>query len=200
MDHVEALNRAFFVAISAGTDTARWMINAAAFVANDLIYLIPILLCAMWLWGSDARRKVAIRAFLTAMLGLGLNQVVGAIWPHPRPFAIGLGQAWLEHVADSSFPSDHMTLFTGVGISLLLGGERLLGSLTLAIGLGVAWARIFLGLHFPLDMVGAVLVAVLSYAAIAPLWRRLGGYLTRFVEALYQSFMAWPIARGWVRR
>lgn len=138
MDHIELVNRAFFMAINAGTDTARWMIDGSAFVANDLIYLIPILLCAMWLWGSDARRNAAFRAFLTAMLGLGLNQVIGAAWPHPRPFAIGLGHAWLEHVADSSFPSDHMTLFTGVGVSLLLGGERLLGSLMLATGLGVA--------------------------------------------------------------
>lgn len=200
MEYIEALNRAFFVEINAGPSTVPWMIDGAVVIANDLIYLIPVLLSAMWLWGKEDRRKLAIQACLTAMLGLGLNQVIGAVWQHPRPFAIGLGYTWTQHVADSSFPSDHMTIFTAIGITLLLSRERLLGLLTLATGLGVAWARIFLGLHFPLDMLGAVGVACLSYAAISPLWRHTGSRLTQFVERLYRGFMAWPIAQGWMRR
>jgi len=200
VEHIEALNRALFMEINAGPGTAPWMIDGAAVIANDLIYLIPVLLSAMWLWGNEARRELAIQACLTAMLGLGLNQAIGAVWTHPRPFAIGLGHTWTQHVADSSFPSDHMTIFTAVGISLLFGRERLLGLLTLAAGLGVAWARVFLGLHFPLDMLGAVGVACFSYGALLPPWRHTGSRLTRFVERLYRRFMVWPIIRGWVRR
>jgi undecaprenyl-diphosphatase len=200
MEFIEALNRAFFLKINAGPGTALWMIDGAIGIANDLIYLIPLLLCSMWLWGNEARRRLAIQACLVAMLGLGMNQVIGMVWPHPRPFAIGLGLAWAQHVSDSSFPSDHMTLFTGIGISLLLGREALLGTLTLAIGLCVAWARIFLGLHFPLDMLGAVGVACLSCAAVWPVWRHTGNRVTKFVERLYRSIMARPIAWGWVQR
>ncbi len=200
MEYIEALNRAFFLKINADPGTVPWMIDGAVVIANDLIYLIPVLLSAMWLWGNEARRKLAIQACLTAILGLGLNQVIGVVGPHPRPFAIGLGHAWTQHVADSSFPSDHMTIFTAIDISLLFGRERLLGLLTLAAGLGVAWARIFIGLHFPLDMLGAAGVACFSYVALSPLWRHTGSRLTRFVERLYRSFMAWPIAQGWMRR
>lgn len=200
MEHIEALNRAFFLKINAGPGTALWMIDGAVVIANDLIYLIPVLLSAMWLWGKGARRKLAIQACLTAMLALGLNQIIGAVWQHPRPFAIGLGYTWTQHVADSSFPSDHMTIFAALGISLLLGREVLLGTLTLATGLCVAWARLFLGLHFPLDMLGAVGVACFSYVVLSPLWRHTGDRVTWFVERLYRSFMAWPIAQGWVRR
>lgn len=187
MEHIEALNRAFFLKINAGPGTALWTIDGAVVIANGLIYLIPVLLGAMWLWGNEARRKLAIQACLTAMLGLGLNQVIGAVWQHPRPFAIGLGHTWTQHVADSSFPSDHMTIFTAIGITLLLGHERLLGLLTLAVGSGVAWARIFLGLHFPLDMLGAVGVTCFSYVVLSPLWRHTGGRLTRFIERLYRG-------------
>lgn len=200
MEYIESLNRALFLKINAGPGTAPWMIDGAVVIANDLIYLIPVLLSAMWLWGNEALRKLAIQACLTAMLGLGLNQVIGVVWQHPRPFAIGLGYTWAQHVADSSFPSDHMTIFTAIGISLLLGRERLLGLLTLAAGSSVAWARIFLSLHFPLDMLGAVGVACFSYVALSPLWRHTGSRLTRFIERLYRSFMAWPIAQGWMRR
>lgn len=196
----EALNQALFLKINAGTSTAPWLIDVARFIADDLIYLIPVLLSSMWLWGQRESRSVAVRAFLVAMLGLGLNQIVGALWSHPRPFAIGLGQAWALHVADSSFPSDHMILFTAIGLSLVLGRVRLLGWLTLAVGASVGWARVFLGLHFPFDMLGAVAVACIAYAFLSPLWRFAGERLIEMTEESYWKLMAWPIGRGWVRR
>lgn len=197
---LEALNQAWFLRINAGPGTAPWSIDAARIVANDLAYLIPVLLSGMWLFGGIEGRSVALRAFLVAMLALGLNLIVGALWPHPRPFAMGLGQAWAPHVADSSFPSDHMTLFASIGLSLVLGRERLFGWLTLAMGLVVAWARIVLGLHFPLDMLGAVATACASYVLLSPPWQFAGESLTAMTEAAYRKFLAWPIDRGWTPR
>jgi undecaprenyl-diphosphatase len=43
-------------------------------------------------------------------LFLLINQVIILLWQHPRPFVIGLGHTYLAHAADSSFPSDHLTL------------------------------------------------------------------------------------------
>ena len=62
-----------------------------------------------------------------------------------------------------SFPSDHLTLLWAVAFSFLMHRSPRLAGIALALlGLPVAWARIYLGVHFPLDMVGAALVAVLS--------------------------------------
>ena len=91
-------------------------------------------------------------------------------------------------------------MFASVGLSLLLGGRRRLGAAVLGAGVAVAWARIFLGLHFPLDMVGGVGVAALAYVLLAPLWRRAGEPLTNGAERLYRAVLARPIAAGWVRR
>jgi len=197
---IESLNRQFFLTINAGPGTPPWVIDGAILIANDLISLIPALLLAIWLWGDRHQRSVAVRAFLVAMLGVGLNQVIGLLWPHPRPFMIGLGHTWLAHAADSSFPSDHLTVFCGIGLSLLLGGAMLLGVGTLIIGLGVAWARVFLGLHFPLDMLGAFGVACLSYLALVPFWWKAGDGLMRLLERMYRMIMRRPIVWGWVRR
>jgi undecaprenyl-diphosphatase len=93
---------------------------------------------------------------LVALLGVAANQAIGALWPHPRPFMIGLGHAWMPHAADSSFPSDHMTVFAGVGLTLLFDGAVGWAILALLVGASVAWARVFLGVHFPPDMAGAV--------------------------------------------
>lgn len=202
MGYIETLNREIFLKINAGSDTPHWMIDTAIVIAEGLIYLIPVLLIVQWLWGDERRRNLALKTCMVTLFALGLNHTIGLVWPHPRPFMLGLGQLWLPHAADPSFPSDHATVFTCACISLLFGGEVGLVGLAvvaLVIGVCVAWSRIYLGLHFPLDMLGAVVVAAVSYAVIAPLWRKVGSAMTAFAQQLYRSVMTHPIARGWVQ-
>lgn len=61
-----------------------------------------------------------------------------------------------------------MTVFAGVGLTPLLDGATGWGVVTLLVGLCVAWARVFLGMHFPLDMAGAVAVAGIVYTIASP--------------------------------
>lgn len=200
MNKIEAFNRALFLQINGGDGTPTWLIHVAMDIADDLIYLIPLLLLGMWLWGDSTRRSQAIKASLVTLSALGANQVIGSVWMHPRPFMLGLGHAWMYHAAESSFPSDHMTVFAGIGLTLLFGGAFRLAAAVLTTGFVVAWARVFLGVHFPLDMVGAVAVAGMAYGVIAPLWRMAGNTLTDHAERLYRAVLARPIASGWVRR
>jgi len=57
----EELNRTLFLKINAEVGTPSWIIDATAIIANDLIYLVPILLTAMWLWGTQESRAATIR-------------------------------------------------------------------------------------------------------------------------------------------
>ena len=86
-----------------------------------------------------------------------------------------------------------------VGSRLLLDGAALFGLPVLGSGLCVAWARMFLGLHFPLDMLGALGVAMLVYLSLTPVRRRVGASTTRALARVYRRVLAWPVARGWVR-
>ena len=200
MNPFETFNRTLFLQMNGGDRTPAWLIQVATGIADDLIYLIPLLLLGMWLWGGSTRRNQAIKACLVTLLALGANQVIGLVWQHPRPFMIGLGHAWMYHAADSSFPSDHMTVFAGIGLSLLFGGAFRLAAAVLTAGVAVAWARVFLGVHFPLDMAGAVAVAGVATVVISPLWRMAGDTCTNLAEQLYRAVLARPIASGWVRR
>jgi undecaprenyl-diphosphatase len=51
---------------------------------------------------------------------------------------LGLGRAYLYHAAESLFPNDHMTVFAGIGQTLLFSGAPRLPAAILAIGLAVA--------------------------------------------------------------
>jgi undecaprenyl-diphosphatase len=199
MGTLEAFNQALFLVINGTQATPAWLVGIAMLTADYVIYLIPLLLAAMWLWGNEAQRSLAIRACLVAMLGVGANQLIGLVWQHPRPFMIGLGHTFLPHAPDSSFPSDHATVFGGVALTLLLGGARSLGMLTMLAGVSVAWGRVFLGVHFPMDMFGAIAVACVAYALIAPIWRLGGAAVTRWTIWLYRKLLARLIVRGWLR-
>jgi len=199
MDRIEAFNRALFLHLNGSAATPPWLVNTAIGVAEGLIYLIPVLLATLWLWGGQERRRLAVKACLVTLLALGANQMIGLAWMHPRPFMLGLGHAWLDHAAESSFPSDHATVFAGIGLTLLFGGATRLAAVVLATGAAVAWARVFLGVHFPLDMAGAVMVAWVACGVASPLWRAAGEPMVRQFERLYRALLARPIAAGWVR-
>ncbi|KXU85894.1 PA-phosphatase [Caballeronia megalochromosomata] len=198
MNRLEALNHAWFLAINATPATPRWQIDIALVIADDFLYLIPALLALLWLFGDRDQRSAAVRACCVAFLALGLNQLIGMVWMHPRPFMIGLGHTFIEHVPDSSFPSDHGTLFASVALTFLLAGLRRCGLLVALAGVAIAWARVYIGVHFPLDMAGAAGIAFVAYLLVAPVWARAGDPSMRLLIALYRKVLSWPIRRGWI--
>lgn len=198
MNTLEALNQTLFLTINATPSTPASLIDVARFIADYVIYLVPLSLIAMWLSGDAQRRETALHACCVALLALGINQVIGMLWPHPRPFVMGIGHTFLDHAPDSSFPSDHGTVFACVALTLLLKGVPRYGIAILLAGLAVAWARVFVGVHFPLDMAGAVIVASVAIFLLAPFWQLLGASLTRGLIAVYRKLLAWPIGRGWL--
>lgn len=172
----------------------------ARIVADYLILIVPAVLVAGWLRGDAISRKVLLEATAAALLALLLNQGIGLIWQHPRPFMIGLGHTLMPHVADSSFPSDHLTLLWAVASVMLLHPNwRKTGLILSLAGIPLAWSRIYLGVHFPFDMIGAFVVAVVcAWICVR--------FQSRYVEALlhitvkwYRRLFAIPIRRGWVR-
>ncbi|PMS21215.1 undecaprenyl-diphosphatase [Trinickia dabaoshanensis] len=198
-NELELLNRALFLAIDATPATPAWCIAVASFVANGLIWSVPLILIALWLSADPERREAALQACGLALAALGVNQAIGLMWQHPRPFMIGLGHTFLAHAPDSSFPSDHATVFAAITIVLFARRMKRLGTVTLVGGLAVAWARVFLGVHFPLDMIGAVCVALAVHALLSPVWTRVGPSLTQWAVAAHRRVLATPIRRGWLR-
>jgi undecaprenyl-diphosphatase len=199
MQAIEAFNRAVFLALNATPETPHGLVALGIFIANDAILLAPLLLVCLWLAGGDQRRELALRACCVGFLALGINQLIGMTWYHPRPFAVGLGHAFITHASDSSFPSDHVTLLSAIAFTFFYGKRWRLGLLALIVDLAVAWARVFVGVHFPLDMVGGAVVAWLACVLGRPFWMIGGPFVTRTLIALYRKLLALPIRLGWLR-
>lgn len=163
MNTIEAMNQAIFLWINAGPSTPSWEITTAKLVANQLIYLIPLLLVGLWCWGGWPRCRLALEAFAAVLAALALNYVIGLAWPQPRPFVLGIGHTFFTHAPSPSFPSNHAAIIWSVAAVLIANNWRSpAGWLVVIMGIAVAWARVFLGVHFPLDMLGALVVAVVA--------------------------------------
>lgn len=196
---METLNHLLFLALNAPAHPSAPALLWATVFAEYAIWLVPAFLAGGWLWGGPRQRVAILSAAAAVLLGLGINQLIGLAWDHPRPFVIGLGHTYLAHAADSSFPSDHLTLLWAVAISALhYHGTRPAAAMLAWLGLPVAWARIYLGVHFPFDMAGALCVAF----AAATLARRLAHWYVapayRCTLGLYRRVCGPLIARGWV--
>lgn len=197
---MQELNEALFLLINASADPNALLVAMAKVFANQLIWLAPLALVLGWLRGSEPVRRLMLEATVSALAGLLINQAIGLFWQTPRPFVLGIGNTLIPHAPDSSFPSDHLTLMWSVAFSFLMHQRpRFAGVLLALLGLPMAWARIYLGVHFPLDMAGAALVSVLSAYLC---FREQGWYMNsiyRWTMALYRRLFSLPIRLGWVR-
>lgn len=196
---MEDLNHRLFLLFNAGAHPPAWELHLALGFAKYLIVLVPFLLAGLWCWGSPATRLAAARALLVVCLGLILNVLIAHFWPQPRPFVLGLGHTWLRHAPDASFPSDHGTVFFALGLALAFSVRQILGLVIFVLGCGVAWSRVYLGVHFPFDMAGSLAVAIVSCLLIGAGWRPWGARLVAAGERLYRILFALPIAKGWIR-
>src|SRR5699024_4891506 len=108
---------------------------------------------------------------------ISIAWVIRFSWEHPRPFVIGIGHTLMHHAASSSFPSFHVTVMFAIAFGLwLLTLFRRVAWVIFGLTLLVAWARIYVGVHYPIDMAGAVIVAGVSTCSVffaVSWWRRM---------------------------
>jgi len=125
--------------------------------AEYLVYLLPITLLVLWFWQKT--HKKVLRAFLAVMLSWPvIATIIGKVVNRPRPFESGGVQELLFHRPTYSFPSDHAAAFFALAFSLLFSGDKKLGMIFLVLSLINSLARIASGIHWPLDILGGMVV------------------------------------------
>lgn len=197
---MEHLNQTLFLWLNAPEHPSALVVTFATFSAEWLIWAVPTLISIGWMRGNESTRKTLLVVTASGLLGLLTNQIIGLAWSHPRPFMIGLGHTLIPHVADSSFPSDHLTLWWSAAFSILLTQEWRRAGLALAlVGLLIAWSRIYLGVHFPLDMLGAIVVSALSALLTFCSAHWYLGPIYRLARRMHWLLFSRLIALGWVR-
>lgn len=194
---LQDINQSLFLSLNAQSLPPAY--GLIKLVAKGTALLLPALLAVLWLWGGEARRHIALRAAAATVVALAIGTLISLVWYEDRPFVLDLGRQYLDHAADASFPSDHATIFAAIGFTLLAAETRRLGLVTLLVGLLTGWSRVYLGIHFPFDILGGFVVGYAAARITAVLWRRFGEILARPVTRVYRALFSPFITRGWVK-
>ena len=159
-------NSSLFLLLNSAAQPGPAMLFAADTLASGPLLLTPVLFTCLWVWGRPDRRAALLATAAGLFAGQAANVLLGLAWYEPRPFMAGVGHTWMEHVADNGFPSDHATLAWSLGFGLILtGASRRWGVVACLIGVGAGWARVYLGVHFPVDVMASMPVGLVAGSA-----------------------------------
>ncbi|WP_045048025.1 undecaprenyl-diphosphate phosphatase [Rouxiella chamberiensis] len=200
---MEQLNHTLFTWINATPDSPKWLLSIALFLANDLIFIVPVLIVTLYLWGHHHRiafqRELVSKTAIALVFAMVCAKTLSELFPHARPFMEGFGYNFLHHDPDSSFPSDHGTAIFTFALAFLFWHRVWSGTLFLVVALGIAWSRVYVGVHWPLDMVGGLLVGMLGCLFSQLIWNLFGNAISAMLDKIYRFSFALPIRKGWVR-
>ena len=131
-------------------------------VTNSVPYIAIAILLFLWFSGKKKqileRRRTAIYAALSSAMALLVNSILHLVYYHPRPFVVHHVHLLVHHAADSSFVSDHAVLVFAIAWTILMRNERIKYPVFIWATI-VAISRIYIGVHYPVDVIGSALLA-----------------------------------------
>ncbi|MFE7778938.1 phosphatase PAP2 family protein [Streptomyces sp. NPDC057445] len=178
-----------------------WFDRVMGFVGEYGILLATVLL-VLWCWwsvrrGSTEEESVAalaalVWAPLAAGVALLVNVPIRGFVERRRPFLDHEGiEVLVAGKTDFSFVSDHATLAMALGVGLFVA-HRYFGLAAIGLALAEGFCRVYMGVHYPTDVVGGFALGTAVTLLFAPLALAL---LTPLVSAVARSGRA-----GWLVR
>ena len=159
---------------------------AIAVVLVALTFLVP------WARRRWERRSGAVLATASAALALLVNQPIAHVVDRTRPYLAHPAHAHLliTRSHDPSFPSDHATGAFALAFALWLY-DRTIGAVLLVLAAVLSFSRVYVGTHYPGDVVAGALIGMAVAAALylLPPTRRLIETIGRRFAEIWDSLL-----------
>jgi undecaprenyl-diphosphatase len=133
------------------------------FAAVYLVFLVFSIAGAVVLHSLLQRRFRAVLCFGgTLVLAFGLAQVLAHVSRERRPFQDHPVHQLISHAPGVGMPSDHATAAFAIAFGLLVFLNRRAGLALTPVAVLVGLARVWTGVHYPGDILAALVIAGLS--------------------------------------
>jgi undecaprenyl-diphosphatase len=183
-------------------DAPHWLDRAVEFVGEYGLLLAMVLLIVWCWWGvrrrpggaEDAASSVAalVWAPLAAAIAVLVNVPIRGFVERPRPFRDHQGlEVLVSGKTDYSFVSDHATLTMAMAVGLFVANRKF-GLAGIGIALLEGFCRVFMGVHYPTDVVGGFALGTAVALLLSPVASML---LTPVLKAVERSPRV-----GWIVR
>lgn len=135
--------------------------NLMIFGAKEAIFLefiLSIILAIKW----RTERRALVLFLVAAPITLLAIKLIHLIYFEPRPFMHLVNiQPLIDHTIDASFPSVHTSVAFALAFSYFLIKSRFFW-IFLILALWIGFARIYVGVHYPLDILGGIVLGFIT--------------------------------------
>ncbi|MFE5301124.1 phosphatase PAP2 family protein [Streptomyces sp. NPDC056632] len=170
-----------------------WFDRVMEFIGEYGI-ILGLVLVVLGCWWSVRRRDAVgdsvsgvaglIWAPLAAGIALLVNIPIRGFVERPRPFRDHQGlEVLVAGKTDFSFVSDHATMAMAIAVGVFVAHRRF-GLAAIGLALAEAFCRVYMGVHYPTDVVGGLALGTAVALLLAPLALAL---LTPVVSAVARS-------------
>jgi len=149
--------------------------HALSFLGNEIFFLVAL---PLLYWCID--RRVGARLAILYLFSSYLNAVFKVWADQPRPFMVDTRVQALEPITSGGFPSGHAQNTTALwGYLALTYRRRWIWWLAGALLILVPLSRLYLGVHFPMDLLGGYVIGALVLLYFMRRQPRVEGWLTK---------------------
>lgn len=141
------------------------------FIAEYFLYLLIIVLIYYLFKDNGKHRVMVLAAVVSCLLAVILGKIAGQFHYNIQPFAtLDNVNQLIDKEVNNSFPSDHTILSFTICMMLFLFDKRKF--YFLFIGVLVAVSRVWVGVHYPFDVVTSIVLSIVAALIVNALFKK----------------------------
>jgi len=139
-----------------------WFDKLMVFLSEDLIYLMVIFGLVYLFFAYQKNWKKILKVILAIIFSRGIiTEIIRFFYYRPRPFLTHQVISLVHHDISGSFPSGHMMFIFPLIYFVALANKKM-GWVFLVLGVLMGLARIYVGVHYPFDILFGIISGILS--------------------------------------
>ena len=128
------------------------------FLAKYFGYILAVLVFLIF-W---RKWKIILQVFLAAVLArFGIVELIRWLWARPRPFVENHVNLLLDKIDQAAFPSGHAAFFFGLSTVVYFYNKKA-GIIFFIASFLISISRVFVGIHWPSDILAGAVVGIFS--------------------------------------